>query len=383
MMKDIFIITFIFCSSLGYAAEPPTADKAKDRLLELAVAARTVANLPNDASLSDRSDALRHLEALLPDINEPAGPVCSYVRNASLMLAGQKEESEQGLLKLTGTCSVAPEAILGLSLLRGAVPARRIEFENLMALILPVSRWGRWRDGQKWEVHATVNPSPPSFPDLVAAKLFAIADQFEKAGMYDCAWRAYAEALYVGLGPSWINEARKDDRWFSLASAELWAKAAQNAWKAGERSVAYDYLAKSVVFGPPEQLDKAKAMLLEWQDPEIKPREVDKKVRQNALEQIIALYAEMNAHPRSLEIIDTYRDSLPNADELQAKYAAEWTALVNKMSAYVPYVAARMVLYGTEIKADTNPTAMRIPPPLSPDGLAAAQKEAAVLLGKQ
>jgi uncharacterized protein YoaH (UPF0181 family) len=255
-----------------------------------------------------------------------------------------------------------------------------MSFERCLADLLPISGWNRARD--MWDSDRPIidlkELSPrPEVPFLHVKKLIQIAQLSETLGLHDFAWHAYVEAIYGGRAPAWSNGAPKEGAWLSADTAELWARAADNAWKTGERAVAYDYVAKSVIFGPDGQLGKAKTTLAAWKaSVDAQQEEIPKAQLQEAVEQIVTLYAEMNVHPRALEIIRTHPDWVKNPVELEARIADEWKAALKAYSRG----AKRVVVYGVELTDKTDPTDIKVPFACSPEAVERVAQEVRKLL---
>jgi hypothetical protein len=329
----------------------------------------------------DRSDAAKRIEALGLKPDDFGYAACEYVRGRLLVLASRNAEAEECFLRLLDSRSTAPEAMLGIIELDGKTePARRMRIEECMSQLLPVSVWGRQSDAHRLKSFADVNPPPPSVPSLARNTLWNIAMQYEAASLHDRAWVACAEAIYAGRAPSWIGGHLRHEAWFSPDTAPLWQQAAEIAWRAGERQVACDYLAKSAIFGDDAQFDKAKQAAVRWwaEDPDAKEPEVPVEQRRRAVEEIARLYAEMNAHPRALELIRSRRDWLDKPGELYQKYSAEWKVVVQASGRG----SHNIVVYGVEVVPGVDPSTIRIPFACSPEGLQSAKSGVLAILGK-
>ena len=220
----------------------------------------------------------------------------------------------------------------------------------------------------------------PEIPSLHPEKLIRIAQLFETLGLYDYAQHAYDDALYGGRLPMWVTGALKEGAWFSPDAADLWMRAADNAWKAGKTSLAYDYLAKSVIFGPDGQLEKAKVLLVAWEaGASAEKKETSKEQLQETVEQIVTLYAEMNIHPRALEIIRTHPEWVKNPLQLEARIADEWTAVLKLYSRG----AKCAVVYGVALTEEVDPSRIRIPFACSPDAVKHVAQEVRKILNTE
>jgi len=344
------------------------------RAISTARSARSVSN-----NKEDLVDAIGSIEKLGLKPEDAAFASCEYVRCRLLVRASSSHEVDDACFRrLLGSRAVAPEALLGLLEINKGGRERRLALEECFAQVLPISIWRSRVDGSRIVVQADVNMEPPCpfSPVLDRKMLIEVGKEFEQAGLYDQAWKAYIEAIYGGLAPSWIANPLIERAWFSSDSAELWAKVADNAWKAGERQLAYEYLAKAVIFGPEAQLESAKQMLATWGKQKEEEPEVSEEQRKEAVENIVTLYAKMNIHPRALELIQEHNELFDNPDELYRKYASEWTAVVRAYRGWAQAVCLHGVntsvfLYGVKVSEGDDPTSIRIPWACSPDAIKA------------
>lgn len=181
-------------------------------------------------------------------------------------------------------------------------------------------------------------------------------------GLYDYAWKSQIEAIYGGLQPTWvvIGDSPPTKAWLSPDTAALWRRTAENAWKAGEHSLAYEYLAKAAIFGPDEEVDKAKALVKRWREgkPEPAPT-LSHEERQKLLKEIVVLYLEIGVPPRALELIEKYHDWLDNPGELRADCVKRWKEVVRQRSHGGS--AKHLVIFGVRVTDTTDPASIHVP----------------------
>lgn len=360
LVFTIAIVIVCTLNSFCKAGSSSDGEKAGDTFINAIDIARKAWG---DCSTKERAaEAIIALEALRLKPQDAGYATCEYLKCRLFILASSNEKAKEGFIQLLGFRSVAPEAILGLLELKNGDRQKRIALEDCLSQLLPMSVWRCQSDGRKTEMPVDIEPPPPIIPKLDRKVFISIAEKYAQGGFVEPAWKAYIEAIYGGLAPGWINDPPRERGWFSSDSAELWAQAARNAWDADEHQLAYDYLAKSVIFGPEDQIDKAKEILKLWKsEPNKKKHEISKEQQLKSLEEIAKLYAEMNAHPRALELIKTYRQSFDKPDELYEKYSKEWKTIVQSYSRG----AKKAVLYGVAITPDVDLTTITIPFPCS------------------
>lgn len=200
--------------------------------------------------------------------------------------------------------------------------------------------------------------------------LVKVAEELENAGLYDLAWRAFAEVVYGGFSPTWITIKSEEENWQSPPAAEYWYKAAICAYKAGEQELAWDYLMKAAVFGTDDLYKKAQETAKQWaaQGVPSKPtaKAVDPKVRREALRRVVQLYVDMNVHPRAWALIDAYREDFAEPDKLRKEVQDKWLSVIKDVSR----AANKVVLYGYEVYPDGDPFKVTVPWALSDQAMA-------------
>ena len=184
---------------------------------------------------------------------------------------------------------------------------------------------------------------------------------------------ASVEAAYA-TAPSWIGSEWRSGTGFCPETAFLWRNAAENARKAGEEVLAYDYLTKFAIFGSEAQFDEAKQIAGRWKagKPQGEEPEIPRAERQKALKETLRLYAELNAHPRALELIEKHGDWFDDPDDLYTQYSDQWKAIVKSYSRTTKHI----ILFGVNVTGDMDPATIRIPPPCQPENTKEAKAKA-------
>lgn len=313
-----------------------------------------------------------------------------YYRAYLQATAGQTGEARQNLLALLDSKVIAPETISalieidpGVSQLNVEGFERRLRYFESLALALPVSVGGSFADGHKTQLTRMVEDLP-IIPFVHSGRmdsnLVGVARLFFEMKMYDEAQIRYVEAIYATFPPIMGIRGWYWESWLSRASAPLWLKAAEAEMQSSRREeVIANYIAKAVVFGSDDTKDEALKVLDAWREngapktPPVAEPDADK------LKQIARLYAQMNMHPRAIEIMKEFAPVIgPEAVTLQGQYEQEWLKLVAQYC--VGTVPGQCVLFGQDVSQPENRLKVRIPPPLRPEALAEAAKTVQTLV---
>jgi hypothetical protein len=232
-------------------------------------------------------------------------------------------------------------------------------YTHVLADLLPLSAWRRYANGGASGYLADINPPRPSIPQMNRDKIIAIASLLEETGMFDLAWRAQVEAIYCGYSPAWPSENR-DGTWLSEETADHWGRAAEYAHRAGRTELGTNYLLKAAVFGGEKAFEKAEKISRKWSavaTSETESKAVDEEARRAALTRVVHLYAEINAHPRALQLLDDYPEVFEDAQKLRKEIEEQWIAVVKDASR----AAIQVTLYGTQVYPTGDPLKVRIP----------------------
>jgi hypothetical protein len=310
--------------------------------------------------------------------------ICRHLAVRVSVLAGDRDK---GVSSLDGSLPVAMavEDVHVLRELMFVAPDRRHACEDCLAEMLPISLWRRGSDLRRSDLSFFMDGFPekvqyeqetPLIPLHDSRKMLEIAGCLQRCGFHELARRAYAEAVYSTFAPAWIMEPCQGS-WLSPEAAELWAEAAQCARLAGRQELAWYYLMKAAVFGSDALFEQTRVTAEQWSN-EPKPAAppaVDPVVKREALTRVVRLYAELNAHPRALLLIDENRDALDDPDALRKEIVEQWLPVVREASAF----ATRVTLYGYEVYPGGDPLKVRIPWALSDDALDSVRERLAAI----
>jgi hypothetical protein len=263
----------------------------------------------------------------------------------------------------------------GIALLMEASPnfkEKRALYTEMLADLLPISNWRSSADESKSDFPPRYRrPRVPKLLRLYDKELRAIASEFERAGISDLAWRAHLEAIYSSA-PPWTAESHVTN-WLSEEVAENWRKVAESVRTAGKSELGTEFLFKAIVFGAESSLHENEKTRVKWSTGAT-IESVSKDVKSDALTKIVHLYAEINAHPRALKLLDDYPDSFENVKKLRKDIEEQWMAIVMRIK---PGSAdAKVTLYGTEVFPHGDPLKVRIPWAFSDEAIRSARARA-------
>ena len=100
------------------------------------------------------------------------------------------------------------------------------------------------------------------------------------------------------------------------------------------------------------------------------PKPIDPAAKRKALTQAARLYAQLNAHPRALALIDANRDAFEDPDKLRKEMERQWLAVCKDVSR----AAEKVTLYGYEVYPGGDPLKVKIPWALSDEAMASVLK---------
>lgn len=216
-------------------------------------------------------------------------------------------------------------------------------------------------------------PSYLPYPWMV----LEIPKNFASLGLYDKAWRTYCEHALVSSGAERLD----------TTAAQNWKLAAENAYLAGEKKLAWQLLMKAAVFGGEWLFDEVKQTARLWNARERSQKELPRPEvlqgdkRREAWDAIISLYQEMNAHPRAWALIDEYPEEFENPEELKQKIQADWIRVVERFIPKHPDSAVKSVtVYGYRLYPDgVDPLTVKVPWAFSAESIKKAKAHLAEL----
>ena len=310
----------------------------------------------------------------------PGAKEVTYLRIRALALRGEYRGIDGEVASSLATAT-AVESVLLLMQRSADKPSLRDAYAELLAELAPVSAWRRQVDANRAStgVYVFVKPDRAVVPRTDRSGMVRLAGCLDEAGLYDLAWRAYAEAVYGSYSPGWIRQGNSDT-WMSADAAKHWRSAADSARKAGKEELAWDFLMKAAVYGKEEMYAECKQTARTWSlgmehpEPTKTPR-VDRKRQNRGLMEAIQLCEALNAHPRALSLIEDKWEVLERPDERRKDTEENWIAVVKDLSR----ATDKVVLYGYEVYPNGDPLKVRIPWALSDEALASVRKRLAAL----
>jgi len=347
LLKHFMCVWLLICMSVPGHAEDGNETDVLRRGAQLRSVWKAILNRAPASGIAT--------DSLINDASDAEGEILGYLRARLRLLSGQAIQWDA--LVLYGGVTMLPEGLLILMEAESNSPSRRLLYTHGLAEVVPLSPWRRQADLSESVYMSDIKPPRPRIPEVNRREMLAIASSFERVGMWDLAWRAYAEAVYSSYVPAWAME-NKDETWLSSEASEYWVEAADSVHKAGTADRAQNYLMEAMVFGGDETQDKLKEMARRWSErPTSKPAPVDNDIKRDALTKVVELYVEINAHPRALQVIDENRAVFDDPDTLRKKVEDQWLALVKNASRE----AEKVTLYGYEVYPHGDPLKVRIP----------------------
>lgn len=312
--------------------------------------------------------------------------IFDYFKARQLLILGNHEQTKVIARRLVSSKSVSPEAILLLIEVNSQDRKVCIPYERLLGKILPLSTWRRLSDSaDSYDPNAVIilydsNKYPPSIPAYNPKKFFEIADRFFEIHLFDRAANAYRDAIYGFLYASWVSNPTMDKTWLSTQAGKYWLKIAESEWELGNHAVATDYLGKAGIYGSENQYKKANELLDIWSNlqPQTLAPEPNETELAQSLEHIVRLYSEVNLHPRSIGIVETYSSIIGEnkIQNLKDDLTEKWQVLLDE---YCALKTGKVILFGTDVLPIQNRLNVKIPKVCNEENL----KEAKSFIDKQ
>lgn len=330
------------------------------------------------------SELLGKFDATLIDSNSPTSDFLLYYRAYLQAVAGQTPQARARLLPLLESETIAPEVMEilleiddGVSQLDDEGFRKRLGYWKSLARVIPVSAYGGFSDSQETQETRIVEDQP-LIPFVNSGRtdsnLVRVAQLFFEMTLNGKAEVGYVEAIYASFPPVANTRVWYWEAWLSSVTAPLWLRAAEAESKSRCREkVITDYIAKAIVFGSESTKDAALKVLQEWRENGIPETPPPAEPDAEKLKQIARLYAQMNMHPRAIEIMKEFAPVIgPEAATLQGQYEQEWLKLVAQYC--VGTMPGQCVLFGQDVSQPENRLKVQIPPPLRPEALEQAAK---------
>ncbi|MBI4583131.1 MAG: hypothetical protein HY717_03815 [Planctomycetes bacterium] len=278
----------------------------------------------------------KKLDPLVPKAPAECQPPLRYHQAWILAASGGAAEAAKILDDLAKGSLFLPEALwLNIQISAAGTDEssnqRRWNIEDQLGARLPISIWGRLRDGRLEEKEAErlgrLLPDSPGaiIPNIQGEKLLAIARLFEEMKMAEEAAMAYREAVYGGFTPFQFPEAGAET-WTSSETAGIWLSTARLDAALGK--TAWCVQALGLAMASSRQEEKAALDLLKGLFAQ-KPSPPPAAPEASRLKQIAAHYGDSNLHPRALSALEAAA-KVPGADvkALLAEYSQAWEKLV-------------------------------------------------------
>jgi hypothetical protein len=310
-------------------------------------------------SLSDaEARALRERAAQWSKQSPSSVAVANYLVVRFTMTETQQDTERRQIISSL-PISMLPEGICLLISRERDKEEKEWKWKQCLADLCPLSSWQRGRNNHdtSWNWPDYEHPTVPGFNDLGMQRL---ATSFETVGLWDLAWRAYADFIYSNHAPPWGGDT-VTETYISPTTGYLWIKIAECAYKADKKDIAMDYLMKAAVFGNDDLLKivKEKVFLLSVNPvADVKQNYVDEKIKSQELKRVILLYTRLIAHPRAFQVMDEYPDAFGDSlDKLRKQTENDWLVVVKNSAQF----AKKVVYYGQEVHPMGNPLKVRIP----------------------
>lgn len=293
-----------------------------------------------------------------------------YYRARLQIQAGDVVAARPSLLEATESAAMAPEALVSLYAVALAADDVRQQrfFSALLGKVLPTSVYGTLAD----VIERTGDGRAPVIPIVHTSnkKAVEIAQRFFEMKMHEEASIAFREAIYcLGLlpPPRLTNPQEQEESWLSPVTAPLWLRTAEAEWHLGNTILFADYLAKAIVFGGEAEKRQGLRLLELFRKSGVQEERPVATPDASKLQEIAQRYADLNMHPRSIQIVKRYGKIIgPVAKSLEEKYSSEWLEL---LQAYCAGVQGRCELFGQDVSRKENRLKVVIPPPCSKEAL--------------
>ena len=187
-------------------------------------------------------------------------------------------------------------------------------------------------------------------PYIQHGKPTNLGNTFQELGCYDKAWKVLCEDNYLFNQDYVFFEKRYKP---ALLHAHYWYSAAECAYRAGKRDLAWGFLMKAAVFGNEQLYEQTIETAKLWHNVEAgtaelpQPEPLTPEERKEKFKEIVMAYKNMNAHPRAWAVIDEYKHEFDDPEGLKKEIQYDWLDLTNRLCN--PSIARRVILYGYEL----------------------------------
>jgi hypothetical protein len=194
------------------------------------------------------------------------------------------------------------------------------------------------------------------YPNKGQGYIYPLSLVFEKAGLYDKAWRVQMEeGIHEYDGASPIHEYRS-----------YYLRAADTAYRSGNKKLGWSFLMNAAVFENEQSFEMAMQTAELWIEVESgkkalpEPQILTGEARKKAFLEIVERYQKMNAHPRAWLFVQEYKNEFDNADAFIKSIQDDWLDIVNMVTN--PQIAGKIIMYGVELYPTKNdPLSIELP----------------------
>lgn len=301
------------------------------------------------------------------------------------MQAGENAPAHAAFARLVGSPTMTAEALVNYRKLDAAPEYRHLDsrekhrlFKEVLGKLLPVGYYGQAYDLANYKSITLHDPflrfhrfdtcgSYNALGHDAWGRSGRIANALKQMKLHRWATIASLEILYANPLQN-LQQARS---WFDTTPMIHWDVVAKAQWQLGNDEQLAAALARVIVFGYNGIKDDALQLLARWRENGLPQEPEAAQPNTGQLKMILQLYAEMNMHPRALELLREFSAVIgPEAQELREKYESEWLEKVNfKPSQYQTYF-----IFGQNIDQPESRLNVVIHPPLRPEAIDEAKR---------
>lgn len=328
-MKNIVFISFliVFISKSSCMSHPPAVNEDLKTVVRL-IADGYKHSYTGDASefYIDLSARIESEAAKLPiEFQASLG----YHRAIFLASIGKSELAKKIVDSSIYARYISPEIYWLAILLYSENNEVRWGLEDKMGKLLPLSVWGKLRDGKLQDKEATrlgaaiTDDTRQGIPNLSTKKLLEIAQLFNDMKMYKEASIGNFEAIYSGPPPR--IEAKSAESWTGIDNRNNWLSLAQSLHFEGKYGASFHAILMAVACDP-GAVDTAIQIL---QQPE--NIYINEEITMDKVTKIANLYKEMLLHPRALDVLETAGKMLHQDVSIQSNVIKkEWSTIIRE-----------------------------------------------------
>jgi len=167
---------------------------------------------------AETAEAQARLEKAMAGDSPSAGFIGRYLSGRLAILSGNRAKADEILV---GSLELATgaECVYGMRDRRPLDREHRYVYEECLAALVPISTWQSDCDMRRSDltvfyggrqVYILDGPRRPLVPAVSREKMLEAARSIETSGLFDHAWRGYAEAVYAGFSPRGLPRSREN-----------------------------------------------------------------------------------------------------------------------------------------------------------------------------